>query len=186
MNNGKFYSTGIHNEQFRLGPFDNISDALEAAYHEEILNNYDTAPGLTAGRKVAGIGLQVGTLNVHDPSVSADSIIDMLGESAADECGECAESFLTHINSREKDRLQVALDMVIIGWLHSIDEVPTFGMMEDVQRFVSNEDGTFTELDDRGKRKAGANCMHGISLRESCSQCDRGTDPFPPKEVVGE
>jgi hypothetical protein len=185
MNEGKFYSSGIHDELFRLGPFDNIHDALEAAYHEEVLN-HDTAPGLVDGRKVAGVGLQVGTLNVHEPSVSADTIIDELGERAADECGECAESFLANVNDREKDRLQAALDMVIMGWLHSIDEVPTFGMMEDVQRFVSNEDGTFTELDDRGKRKAGANCMHGISLRESCSQCDRGTDPFPPKEVVGE
>lgn len=123
--NGKWFGAGEDSDMFRLGPCDSALEAAELA---------------AEGEDVGAI-VQAGRLRCHIPFLNANWVIEHLQEQAGDECGEVSEDWdIQSVSDDAVKELDSALELVIDGWLHKHGVMPTFGTIEDVERFECRGD----------------------------------------------
>jgi hypothetical protein len=82
----------------------------EAAFESYVLD-HDPEPGTT---------IYVSKLAPYQPSISADQIIESLGEDAYSECGESQAENYPDCTETEKGVLQILIDVAVSDWLERI------------------------------------------------------------------
>lgn len=92
--------------------------------------HYDEDPAAFA--RSAQDTIQLGRLNMYHFSYPGEWLIELLGQNAADECGDVAEDW-PDATQADIDELGKAVDKVIQEWIVRTDNVPTFGLVDSIE-----------------------------------------------------
>lgn len=75
----------------------------------------------------------VGQIKRYVPSICTDSVIERMVDTAYDEVGEVAETFLESISKQEFNFLDERLNEVLMTWLDETDNHPLFWQIINVK-----------------------------------------------------
>lgn len=133
IENGKWmFNIHKNNENWQSDTFDTKEEAIEAGLRE--YHDYEKDHGF----------YEVGKIEKHVPHIDGERIIEWIGDTAYEECGDFAEDYLRRVKQGDIEHLTNRLNEVLIEWLKGLNEMPTFGKMTKVEKINVGQQKSFT------------------------------------------
>ena len=119
-----------HTEEFET------KEQAIAYVKEDFEGFFEEETGLSFNSEIDNRVFYVGKIDRFAPYVDGDHVIEQVAESAYDEVGEVAESYLDHVSKEQLNILNKRLNSVFSEWLKETNNQPTFWKVVNVEKVV--------------------------------------------------
>lgn len=130
-----FAAVGEHPELFTIGPCATVEEAVDKCAKDYLISMESEAPALLPD----GLKISAGNDDRFIPLIFWGNIEERLRDDAYEHCGDAADLWALKTTHEQCHRLETALNYVLHGWLHEIDEWPTCFSIQNVKVFSWNK-----------------------------------------------
>lgn len=120
---------------FNVGPATTAQEAVDKCAKDYLLSLDLKSSVMIPDR----LKISVGSSDYFVPLLFWGGIEEKLRDDAYDHCGEAADLWTMAATTEQTDRLETALNYVLHGWLHEIEEWPTCCSIKNIQVFTWSE-----------------------------------------------